>query len=187
VRGLLTRGYNLGRFDFVYAAGLYDYLSHNVAVKLTQKCLQMLKPDGILLFANFAQGIFDDGYMETFMNWPLLLRSESDMWSIVNASVDRNSVEASVEFGANKTIIYATIKNRTGTRPAATGGILGKADRFEVVMEPADKWLVWDMVRDLPAEHEGVELFGLSHAEALTYCEELNKIGLFDYRIESYR
>ena len=65
VRGLLTRRYNLGRFDFIYSAGLYDYLSHNVAVKLTQRCLEMLKPGGLLLFANFAQDIFDDGFMET--------------------------------------------------------------------------------------------------------------------------
>ena len=112
VRGLLTNAYKLGKFDFVYAAGLYDYLSHKVAVKLTQRCLQMLKPGGVLLFANFAPGHLDDGYMETFMNWALLLRSEADMWNIINASVDRNTVEASVYFGANRNIVYGVIKRR---------------------------------------------------------------------------
>jgi hypothetical protein len=66
-----------------------------------------------MLFANFARDIFDDGYMETFMNWALLLRSEADMWDIVNASVDRNTVEASVEFGANRNIVYGIIRKRS--------------------------------------------------------------------------
>jgi hypothetical protein len=51
--------------------------------------------------------------METFMNWELLLRSESDMWKIVNASVDRNAVEASVYFGENRNILYGVLKKRT--------------------------------------------------------------------------
>jgi SAM-dependent methyltransferase len=113
VRGLLTDAYKLGRFDFVYAAGLYDYLSRNVAVKLTQRCLQLLKPNGVFLFANFARDIGVDGYMETFMNWALLLRSEADMWSIINASVDRNTVEADVHFGANRNIVYGIVRKRS--------------------------------------------------------------------------
>ena len=81
-------------------------------MKLTQQCLQMLKPNGVLLFANFAQDISDDGYMETFMNWALLLRSEADMWDIINASVDRNAVEADVYFGANRNIVYGIVRKR---------------------------------------------------------------------------
>ncbi|OHV75572.1 class I SAM-dependent methyltransferase [Ensifer sp. LCM 4579] len=112
VRGLLTRGYDLGQFDFIYAAGLYDYLADKVAVKLTLKCLEMLKPNGVFLFANFADEISDDGYMETLMNWALLLRSESDMWRIINASVDRNRFDARVEFGENRNIIYGILQKR---------------------------------------------------------------------------
>lgn len=113
VRGILTNGHKLGRFDFVYAAGLYDYLAHNVAVKLTQRCLQMLKPDGVFLFANFATNIGVDGYMETFMNWALLLRSEIDMWNIIHASAERGAFEASVQFGANRNIVYGIIRKRS--------------------------------------------------------------------------
>lgn len=113
VRGLLTRGYDLGKFDFIYAAGLYDYLADKVAVKLTQKCLEMLKPNGVFLFANFADDIYDDGYMETFMNWQLLLRSEADMWRIINSSVDRNLVDAQLEFGENRNIVYGILQKRS--------------------------------------------------------------------------
>ena len=50
MRTLLTRGHKLGKFDFIYASGLYDYLAHNVAVKLTKTFLPMLKPNGTFLF-----------------------------------------------------------------------------------------------------------------------------------------
>ncbi|MER8826863.1 class I SAM-dependent methyltransferase [Mesorhizobium sp. M0938] len=112
VRTVLTRGHKLGKFDFIYASGLYDYLAHNVAVKLTKTCLQMLKPNGTFLFANYAEGNPDAGYRETFMNWVLLLRSEADMWNIINASVDRNTVEAQVFFGENRNVLYGVIEKR---------------------------------------------------------------------------
>lgn len=112
VKGLLTDAYDLGRFDFVYAAGLYDYLPENAAVRLTRKCLDMLKPNGVFLFANFHDDIVDDGYMETLMNWALILRSEEDVETIIRASVDRNAVETQVEFGANRNIVYGIITKR---------------------------------------------------------------------------
>lgn len=110
VRGLLTNAYELGQFDLAYAAGLYDYLPFGVAVKLTRKCMAMLKPGGTFIFANFAENIGVDGYMETFMNWALLLRSEVDMWKIINASVDRNAVDARVYFGENRNIVYGVVQ-----------------------------------------------------------------------------
>ncbi|HEX2146068.1 MAG TPA: class I SAM-dependent methyltransferase [Pseudorhizobium sp.] len=113
VRGLLTKSQKLGTFDFIYAAGLYDYLADKVAIKLTQTCLDMLKPGGLFLFANFSTEVPDDGYMETMMNWTLLLRSQSDMWTIINESTAGHDVDAEVKFGANRNIIYGTIRKRS--------------------------------------------------------------------------
>lgn len=110
VRSLLGRDQKLGKFDFIYAAGLYDYLADKVAIKLTHRCLQMLKPNGVFLFANFAQDIGVDGYMETFMNWALLLRSEVDMWNIIHKSAGKAAIEARVQFGANRNIVYGIIQ-----------------------------------------------------------------------------
>lgn len=112
VRGLLAKKHQLGTFDFIYAAGLYDYLNDKVAIKLTQTCMEMLKPGGVFLFANFADEMADDGYMESYMNWTLLLRSEADMWRVVNASADPASVDAEVWFGENRNIVYGTIRKR---------------------------------------------------------------------------
>jgi hypothetical protein len=110
VRSLLGRDQKLGKFDFIYAAGLYDYLADKVAIKLTHRCLQMLKPNGVFLFANFAQDIGVDGYMETFMNWALLLRSETDMWNIIHKSAGKAAIDARVFYGANKNIVYGIIQ-----------------------------------------------------------------------------
>lgn len=113
VRSLLGRDQKLGTFDFIYAAGLYDYLADKVAIKLTHRCLQMLKPNGVFLFANFAQDISVDGYMETFMNWALLLRSEANMWNIIHKSAGRAAIDARVQFGANRNIVYGIIQKRS--------------------------------------------------------------------------
>jgi SAM-dependent methyltransferase len=110
VRTLLARPQALGKFDFIYAAGLYDYLAPNVAIKLTERCLQMLKPGGSFLFANFAEGIRVEAYMETFMNWSLLWRSEEDMWSIIRNLPDQDRFEATVEYGENRNVIYGILR-----------------------------------------------------------------------------
>lgn len=112
VKDILLRSHDLGRFDFVYAAGLYDYLTQKVAIKLTRRCLDMLKPGGTFLFANFAEEIAVDGYMESFMNWALLLRGSADMWKIINASMSPSEVESEVFYGQNRNIVYGVIRKR---------------------------------------------------------------------------
>jgi extracellular factor (EF) 3-hydroxypalmitic acid methyl ester biosynthesis protein len=85
VRELLARGAEgaagatLGSFDLIYSAGLYDYLPEPVARRLTAHLLQMLRPGGQLLVANFVPTGSGRGYMELFMDWPLIVRSEHDM------------------------------------------------------------------------------------------------------------
>jgi SAM-dependent methyltransferase len=108
VRDILGRRKSLGFFDLVYAAGLYDYLAEDVAVRLTERCLEMLKPGGKFLLANFARHIGVEGYMETFMNWPLLWRNEEEVWSIVR-KVRAPVKEAHVTRGENGAVIYAII------------------------------------------------------------------------------
>lgn len=113
VKSLLGGRQALGMFDFVYAAGLYDYLPDAVAVKLTRKCLGMLKPGGTFLFANFSPETDVDGYMETFMNWALLLRSEREMDSIAHESVRGTDAEVSVWSGSNRSIVYCEIERKS--------------------------------------------------------------------------
>jgi len=108
VRTILGRAQKLGTFDFIYAAGLYDYLAENVAVRLTERCLQMLKPGGKFLLANFARGIGVEGYMETFMNWPLIWRTDEEVEAIIN-KVRHHLADISVTRGENGGVIYAVL------------------------------------------------------------------------------
>lgn len=75
VRRLLTGRTDLGQFDFVYSAGLYDYLDDRVATALTARLFSMLTPGGRLLYCNFLPNTPDIGYMESFMGWDLIYRS----------------------------------------------------------------------------------------------------------------
>ena len=79
VRHLLARKVKLGTFDFVYAAGLYDYLSENTAQMLTARLFEMVTPGGQLLIPNFTPQLRDRGYMETFMDWSLIYRDKPAM------------------------------------------------------------------------------------------------------------
>ncbi|KAB7643917.1 class I SAM-dependent methyltransferase [Polymorphobacter fuscus] len=64
-------GRNLGSFDLIYAAGLYDYLPEPIARNLTERLFAMLNDGGRLLIGNYGEGLFDTAYMEAIMNWPL--------------------------------------------------------------------------------------------------------------------
>ncbi|WHS30640.1 class I SAM-dependent methyltransferase [Brucella sp. NM4] len=110
VRNLITRPKQHGFFDFIYASGLYDYLSDRVAIKLTRVCLSLLKPGGTFMFANFSTDTHSDGYMETLMNWALLWRNEQSMWKIINESIDDDAYQTRVEFGENRNVLYGFIE-----------------------------------------------------------------------------
>ena len=60
-QGLLTEfvalDHDLGQFDLIYSAGLYDYLETPVAERLPQVLFDLLNPGGQLLYANFAPDI----------------------------------------------------------------------------------------------------------------------------------
>ena len=110
VRGILRRAYPLGTFDLVYASGLYDYLPRAIGVRLLQRAMELVKPGGEFLFANFSDEITTDGYMETFMDWPLILRSADDMRDIIDAALGGSSFEAHVYYGSNRNIVYGKVR-----------------------------------------------------------------------------
>lgn len=79
VRTILSEKAQFHDFHFVYAAGLYDYLSERVAKRLTRLMFDMVAPGGRLLIANFAPTLPENGYMETFMSWKLIYRNPDEM------------------------------------------------------------------------------------------------------------
>ena len=76
---LLGRASRMGEFDLSYSAGLYDYLEPGLARRLTACLFGTLAPGGRLLVSNFLPTVADAGYMETFMGWDLIYRSEQQL------------------------------------------------------------------------------------------------------------
>lgn len=109
IKSLFTNGNNFTDMDFVYAAGLFDYLTEPVAIRLTAKMFEMLRPGGKMLVANFAPCLRDIGYMETFMRWKLIYRNEADVTAFARR-IPENEIENQRLFWDNaKNVIYLEI------------------------------------------------------------------------------
>jgi hypothetical protein len=82
VRDLLRDTVQVPACDLVYAAGLYDYLQDGVARLLTRRLFDMVKPGGELLIGNFVSDFPTLAYTQAFMEWPLLVRSETELRTV---------------------------------------------------------------------------------------------------------
>lgn len=74
---------SFGKFDLIYATGLYDYLSNETAKALTAAFCRMLTPGGKVILVNFAPTLTDIGWMEGIMDWWLIYRSAAQMEQLV--------------------------------------------------------------------------------------------------------
>ncbi|MFK7894790.1 MAG: trans-aconitate 2-methyltransferase [Myxococcota bacterium] len=79
VRDLIAGRIKFEGLDLVYAAGLFDYLSDAVCIRLLKKMIESLAPGGRLLVGNFAPANWGRAYMDTFMDWRLIYRTPSDL------------------------------------------------------------------------------------------------------------
>ena len=71
--------------DFIYSAGLFDYLAPPIAMRLIEHLFGFLKPGGRLLVANFTPAVEDVGYMETFMDWRLIYRTPEELHELFSS------------------------------------------------------------------------------------------------------
>ncbi|MDR3689987.1 MAG: class I SAM-dependent methyltransferase [Fimbriimonas sp.] len=84
VRRIIVGRFDLGLFDGIYCAGLYDYLNDRTATRLTTSLFSMLRPGGRLLLANFAPDTAGIGFMECIQDWFLTYRSEADLVDLMS-------------------------------------------------------------------------------------------------------
>jgi extracellular factor (EF) 3-hydroxypalmitic acid methyl ester biosynthesis protein len=116
VRELLARPVDeLGRFDLVYSAGLYDYLPDTLARRLTVRLAQLLAPGGRLLIANFVPGGSGRGYMELFMDWTLVLRDEAQMLALLRAADPEGQGQVSSFHDPHRNVVYAELQRGGAT------------------------------------------------------------------------
>ncbi len=84
ILSLIKRSVKINQpLDFIYSAGLFDYLNDKLARKLLTATFDLLAPGGSMLIANFAPGLTEQAYMEAFMDWHLIYRNESEMEALL--------------------------------------------------------------------------------------------------------
>lgn len=99
-------------FHLVYAAGLFDYLPQPVAQRLARTMARMLVPGGKILIANFLPDIEDVGYMESYMAWHLIFRTEADLLAVFDAIPAAEMSKVSVWRDPDQNIAFAAARKR---------------------------------------------------------------------------
>jgi extracellular factor (EF) 3-hydroxypalmitic acid methyl ester biosynthesis protein len=84
VKELLMTPQDWGTFDFIYAAGLYDYLPASIAEALVAVTFKMLNSGGRLLISNAIDTVKDAGYMELYMDWWLVYRHARELPTLLS-------------------------------------------------------------------------------------------------------
>jgi len=70
------------KYDFVYCAGLFDYLSDRFCHKLMNIFYSMLAPGGLLVITNVANANPIKGLMQYILEWHLVYRDEKQLMSL---------------------------------------------------------------------------------------------------------
>lgn len=92
----------LRRPDYIYSAGLFDYLPDSFGARLLVRLCDILPPYGCLEFGNFAEWPISF-FANMASGWSLILRNEAEMRALVPAS-------RHCEFRQVEDQLFATIK-----------------------------------------------------------------------------
>lgn len=91
-----------GQYDFIYCAGLFDYLSNRTCKSLVGLFNDMLAPEGLLVVTNVENQHPIKSIMEHVFEWRLICRSPKELAALApeRASADAPSVQMD-ESGGN--------------------------------------------------------------------------------------
>jgi hypothetical protein len=97
--------------DLIYAAGIYDYLGERLASRLTRSLFRLLSGRGTLLVANFLP-LREAGYMDAFMNWRLVYRTEAEIRNLAAAVPGQELASARYFEETEKAIGFLALERR---------------------------------------------------------------------------
>lgn len=91
------------KYDLIWSAGLFDYFSDKLFVRLMNRMYKLLSTDGELIIGNFSTNNPSRQIMETYAQWYLNHRSEEELIDLaVKAGISLNKLEVrSEELGIN--------------------------------------------------------------------------------------
>lgn len=85
------------KFDLIYSAGLFDYLSEPVAKQLIATLYKMLDTGGVLIIGNASLENHFHFFIEFAGEWYLIHRSKEDLLKLVPDDVEQDKVEIDTE------------------------------------------------------------------------------------------
>jgi SAM-dependent methyltransferase len=110
VTDILRRRVAFSDFDFVYAAGLFDYLTDAFSQRLLSLMAGMVRSGGLLLAANFTPDNHGRGYMECFMDWVLTCRDEEHMFDLLKGVEPSQVASSRVYRDELNNIVYLEVE-----------------------------------------------------------------------------
>ncbi len=73
-------------YGLIWSAGLFDYLSDRLFIRLLRRLLGLVAPGGEVVLGNFGPANPNRAYMETLGGWRLIHRSEPELLQLAHAA-----------------------------------------------------------------------------------------------------
>lgn len=99
-------GERLGKFDVLYSMGLFDYLTAPTAKAVLKRLYDLVAPGGELIVGNFHTSNPTRMYMEYWMDWVLIYRSEEQMQEL---AMELPGADARIEFEDTRSQLFLCI------------------------------------------------------------------------------
>ncbi|HTC20101.1 MAG TPA: methyltransferase domain-containing protein [bacterium] len=84
-------------YDFIYCAGLFDYLEDRICKRLMEYFYGLLAPGGLLLATNVTPNNPIRNILESLLEWPMVYRNESQMADIKPGTAGESSLNIYTE------------------------------------------------------------------------------------------
>ena len=106
------------KFDLVWSAGLFDYFTDKLFVKLVKTFQTFLAQNGEILIGNFSKENPGRVYMEVFGEWFLNHRSPAELTQLaIDGGIDKNNIMVDKEcLGVN---LFLRMRNEGSTNSIA--------------------------------------------------------------------
>ncbi len=88
------RGTEIGKnnvYDVVYCAGLFDYLSDRICLRLMDIFYEIVAPGGLLIATNVEASNPDRQMMEYLMDWHLIYRDSKQLLTLAPEKAPREN------------------------------------------------------------------------------------------------
>jgi extracellular factor (EF) 3-hydroxypalmitic acid methyl ester biosynthesis protein len=85
------------RYDFIYCAGLFDYLEDRICLKLMDYFYGLLEPGGLLLATNVTPVSPLRSIMEGILEWPMIYRDHQQMSTLKPEAAPEGAAQVSTE------------------------------------------------------------------------------------------